>query len=437
MSRNTIRYDSEFPQELECDWLYKELIPMLMVAYGRSKAYWKEGVRQAYGRINDLAIYEDFETTVERFRLLLVNPDILSRAEIADFGFLRDSHAICIQVFVRHFIRHGEYKLHSFGKDPDPLYPRRILTEEYQDSYIFAGKLAMKRTVFKNKHDAPWTRRRAPQNFPVITDVEDEPLELKDTKTSGEQKTSAVSRTLKPHSTTQQLVSKVDHPLPQRPEYTFEALRKTSRRSQTKSHGIAPRGQSSKGPCGDYPPRRDHGTLPTYTQGYPPREIIGPSMPPANMHQQNHPPVIAQAYYQNGPAYGYPTMPSHGYAANDRPALTPAPQLPYVGQGSGQPYQYTASTGPGYYRTSPGYAAQYGYRGERGYPGRNIPQIDDGSDSIEYQQSHNIPSTPQSVDDGSCAGFQGTASEFQPGTGAPYLHLGASAFVPGAYNRGF
>jgi hypothetical protein len=46
---------AQLPQELECAWTFKELIPMLMEAYpGRSQAYWKEGIRQAYGRVNDL-----------------------------------------------------------------------------------------------------------------------------------------------------------------------------------------------------------------------------------------------------------------------------------------------------------------------------------------------------------------------------------------------
>jgi hypothetical protein len=94
--------------------------------------------------IHSQAIHEDFESTVERFRLLLANPDILSRAEIADFGFFRDNHAICIQVFVRHYINHGDYQLHSLGKDPDPDHPRRTVTEEYQDTYVYAGKLAMR-----------------------------------------------------------------------------------------------------------------------------------------------------------------------------------------------------------------------------------------------------------------------------------------------------
>ena len=46
---------AQLPKELDCDWLYKELIPMLNEAYGeRSVGYRKEGVRQAALRIKDL-----------------------------------------------------------------------------------------------------------------------------------------------------------------------------------------------------------------------------------------------------------------------------------------------------------------------------------------------------------------------------------------------
>jgi hypothetical protein len=89
-------------------------------------------------------IYEDFQSTIERFRLLLVNEGILSRAEIADFGSLRAKTGTCIAVFVRHAIVHGPYRLHSLGNAPDPDLSREDVTEENQDSYIFGGKLCMR-----------------------------------------------------------------------------------------------------------------------------------------------------------------------------------------------------------------------------------------------------------------------------------------------------
>jgi hypothetical protein len=89
-------------------------------------------------------VYEDFDSTVERIRLLLVNPGILTRAETMDFGWMRREIDMCIGVFVRHAMRHGTYKLWSLGTEPDPDHPRRKLTEEDQDTYIYGGKLAAK-----------------------------------------------------------------------------------------------------------------------------------------------------------------------------------------------------------------------------------------------------------------------------------------------------
>jgi hypothetical protein len=78
---------------------------------------------------------------VERFRLLLVNNEILTRAEIKDFGWMRENIKTCIGVFVRHAINHGPYRLSSLGTAPDPDHQR---PKDVHDSYIFCGKLAMR-----------------------------------------------------------------------------------------------------------------------------------------------------------------------------------------------------------------------------------------------------------------------------------------------------
>jgi hypothetical protein len=75
--------------------------------------------------------------------LLLVNKEILSRAEMEDFGWLRDKVDTCIAVFVRHALFNGPYELHSLGTAPSPVHPRAKITEENQDTYIFGGKLAI------------------------------------------------------------------------------------------------------------------------------------------------------------------------------------------------------------------------------------------------------------------------------------------------------
>jgi hypothetical protein len=77
----------------------------------------------------------------------LINPDILTSAEIKDFEQIPDgckNHRICIGVFVRHNIHHGWYKLHSLGKEPDPDHPRLKDAKNVRDTYIFCGRLQVR-----------------------------------------------------------------------------------------------------------------------------------------------------------------------------------------------------------------------------------------------------------------------------------------------------
>jgi hypothetical protein len=75
---------------------------------------------------------------------LLVNKEIMTRAEMQDFGWLRDDTKTCIGIFVRHALYHGLYKLHSMGKALDPDGSRLEDTSDVQDTYIYGGKLSMK-----------------------------------------------------------------------------------------------------------------------------------------------------------------------------------------------------------------------------------------------------------------------------------------------------
>jgi hypothetical protein len=160
--------DAKPTPKLACidgEWAENELIPLLDTAYGKRPAgVWKESIRQAMLEIDDLVrirgaisrsvltmltfhgktIYESFDTTVERFRLLLINKEILTRAEIQDFGWLREDTKTCIGVFVRHAMYHGKYKLHSMGTAPDPDGSRLADTTDVQDAYIYGAKLSMK-----------------------------------------------------------------------------------------------------------------------------------------------------------------------------------------------------------------------------------------------------------------------------------------------------
>jgi hypothetical protein len=110
-------------------------------------------------------VYEDFASTIERIRLLLVNPDIMTTAELEDFGFVRDDVRLCIAVFIRHAVRHGTYRLWSLGVNPDPDHPRRSLEPKEMDKYIYGGRLAAKRPVpsrgadyWQHKRRVDWPR---------------------------------------------------------------------------------------------------------------------------------------------------------------------------------------------------------------------------------------------------------------------------------------
>jgi hypothetical protein len=90
-------------------------------------------------------IYEDFDSTVERIRLLLINKEILTRAEIKDFGWVRSKWPWCVGIFVRHAINHGPYPLASLGKEPNRNHVRnKAKKPEDEDIYIYCGRLAVK-----------------------------------------------------------------------------------------------------------------------------------------------------------------------------------------------------------------------------------------------------------------------------------------------------
>lgn len=70
--------------------------------------------------------YEDFPSTIERLRLCLISPEILTPDEFNKFVRVADqSEQLCIRIFVRHAIRHGNYLLYSLGAVANPRFPRR------------------------------------------------------------------------------------------------------------------------------------------------------------------------------------------------------------------------------------------------------------------------------------------------------------------------
>jgi hypothetical protein len=89
-------------------------------------------------------IWEDFDSTVERIRLLLVNRKALTKAEIKDFAWLAKKRGLCVAVFVRHAINHGPYKLASLGELPDRNHVRyKVKKPADEYIYIYGGHLSV------------------------------------------------------------------------------------------------------------------------------------------------------------------------------------------------------------------------------------------------------------------------------------------------------
>ncbi|KAH7067197.1 hypothetical protein FB567DRAFT_258385 [Paraphoma chrysanthemicola] len=126
-------------------WADEELVPLLKYAYGKSlHKSWEWRIVDASRSIANLVVKEDFPSTVERVRLLLVNPEIMTPADVRNFGWVRREIDVCIGVFVRHALKHGTYMLASLGTEPDPDHPRRKLSDGEMETYIWGGKFAAK-----------------------------------------------------------------------------------------------------------------------------------------------------------------------------------------------------------------------------------------------------------------------------------------------------
>ncbi|KAH4936480.1 hypothetical protein HBI39_113120 [Parastagonospora nodorum] len=125
-------------------WVEEELIPLLIDAYGKPARYWRQAAKNAEQSVDKLPVYEDFDSTVERIRLLLINKDILTRAEIKDFGWIRTKWPWCVGVLVRHALNHGPYPLATLDKEPHPDHVRqKVKKPEDQDIYVYCGRLAI------------------------------------------------------------------------------------------------------------------------------------------------------------------------------------------------------------------------------------------------------------------------------------------------------
>ncbi|RAR10473.1 membrane bound c2 domain-containing protein [Stemphylium lycopersici] len=132
--------DPDSPQNLDLDWAHRELIPFLKLIFGetyghenRPTVHWLRMVLFARLKLNRIPFYEDFPSTIERLRLRLINPEILTPDEFTKFARVADQgEQLCIRIFVRHAIRHGNYPLYSLGAEANPRFPRSRKTDGSQ-----------------------------------------------------------------------------------------------------------------------------------------------------------------------------------------------------------------------------------------------------------------------------------------------------------------
>ncbi|KAF2822335.1 hypothetical protein CC86DRAFT_385319 [Ophiobolus disseminans] len=135
-----------FHPQLNIAWARQELVPFFEDAYAAHDRYsslttaqWEECLAKASLNIDTITVYEDFDSTIERVRLMLIDSTIMTPAEIKDYGWIRDHPDICAAVFIRHAIRHDIFKCHSLGKGPSPDHPRR---KDHDATYIYGDKFS-------------------------------------------------------------------------------------------------------------------------------------------------------------------------------------------------------------------------------------------------------------------------------------------------------
>jgi len=83
---------------------------------------WEDKERIAQLR---LRCWKDFDSTLERIRLMLLAPDSMTRAERNDYEWIRDAPDLVVGVFVRNAIYHGTTytRVHSLGTTSNPDVP--------------------------------------------------------------------------------------------------------------------------------------------------------------------------------------------------------------------------------------------------------------------------------------------------------------------------
>lgn len=124
------------------------------------------GLPDLYAEFTSQPFYEDFPSTIERLRLCLVNPDILTPSERTKFTrVIKQGEQLCIRIFVRHAIRHGTYDLYSLGPDASPDFPRPGKTD---------GDSQPKRKFPNSQHVAAMDALRNQLNGTSISDKEGE-----------------------------------------------------------------------------------------------------------------------------------------------------------------------------------------------------------------------------------------------------------------------
>jgi hypothetical protein len=132
------------------NWFQAELIPLFQRAFGNlprfanfSPSDWEhQFVLPNEQRIGTLQVSESFPSTIERVRLMLVNPGIMTQAEMDDFSWIRNEPDMCVQIFLRYLRDNGRFPLSSLGSHSHPDHPRRV---NPGDAWIYGGRFAARR----------------------------------------------------------------------------------------------------------------------------------------------------------------------------------------------------------------------------------------------------------------------------------------------------
>jgi len=134
--------------QLDMKWVRTELTPFFVNVFGRFPGYenvdWEALVHKHEASAPALRsqVWEDFDSTVERVRLMLVSKGIMTTKEVADYGWISFQPELCLAIFVRYALSHGTeyFKLYSLADGPNNDMPRITPRGEHIQWMKFGAK---------------------------------------------------------------------------------------------------------------------------------------------------------------------------------------------------------------------------------------------------------------------------------------------------------